>query len=473
MSGADPIWSRRELLRAGGAGLGAMALQALSSERAAAQGANAPATHHAPRAKRVVHLHMAGAPSQLDLFDHKPKLKQLDGQPLPESYLQGERFAFIKGHPKLLGSPFEFARHGQSGAEFSTLLPHLAKQADRLLVARSMRTTQFNHAPAQIYMASGHERIGRPSFGSWTAWGLGSANHDLPTYCVLLSGRYGPDGGASLWSNGFLPGVHQGVRLRGEGSPVLHLADPEGLARESRRAQLDTLAELNARRRDALGDPEIATRMAQYELAWRMQASVPELADLSRESATTLARYGAEPGARSFANNCLLARRLLERGVRFVQLHHWGWDSHGTSPDDDLATSLPRRCLETDRPSAALLEDLAQSGLLEDTLFVWGGEFGRTPMNEERDGSKFLGRDHHSHAFTLLLSGGGLKTGQTWGATDELGYKVVSDPVSVHDLHATLLHCLGFDHETLVHRSQGRDFRLTDVEGTVVRGWLA
>jgi hypothetical protein len=469
-------WSRRELLRAGGAGLGAMALHALLAERAVARSevsTIAPSPHHAPRAKRVVHLHMAGAPSQLDLFDPKPKLRELDGQPVPASYLAGERFAFIKGHPKLLGSPFEFARHGESGAEFSALLPHLAKQADRLLVARSMRTTQFNHAPAQIYMASGHERIGRPSFGSWTSYGLGAANRDLPAYCVLLSGRYGPDGGASLWSSGFLPTVHQGVRLRGEGAPVLHLEDPEGLSRESRRAQLDTLAELNARRRDAVGDPEIATRMAQYELAWRMQTSVPELADLSRESAATLARYGAEPGRRSFANNCLLARRLLERGVRFVQLYHWGWDSHGTGPDDDLTTSLPRRALETDRPSAALLEDLAQSGLLEDTLFVWGGEFGRTPMNEERNGSKFLGRDHHPHAFTLLLSGGGLKTGQTWGATDELGYRVVADPVSVHDLHATLLHCLGFDHEKLVHRSQGRDFRLTDVEGEVVRGWLA
>ena len=473
MSGAGAGWSRRELLRAGGAGLGAMALHTLLSERAVAQGDGRSAPHHAPRAKRVVHLHMAGSPSQLDLFDPKPKLKELHGQPVPDSFLQGERFAFIKGHPKLLGSPHEFALHGESRAAFSVLLPHLARQADRLLVARSMRTTQFNHAPAQIYMASGHERIGRPSFGSWTSWGLGSANRDLPTYCVLLSGRFGPDGGASLWSSGFLPSVHQGVRLRGEGAPVLHLEDPEGLARESRRAQLDTLAELNARRRDEVGDPEIATRMAQYEMAWRMQTSVPELADLSRESAATLARYGAEPGKKSFANNCLLARRLLERGVRFVQLYHWGWDSHGTSPDDDLLTSLPQRCLETDRPSAALLEDLAQSGLLEDTLFVWGGEFGRTPMNEERDGSKFLGRDHHPHAFTLLLSGGGLKTGQTWGATDELGYKVVSDPVSVHDLHATLLHCLGWDHEKLVYRSQGRDFRLTDVEGTVVRGWLA
>ena len=465
--------TRRELLQAGGAGLGALALHTLLGKSALAAQAGRPALHHAPRAKRVIHLHMAGAPSQLDLFDPKPRLQELHGQPLPDSYLQGERFAFIKGHPKLLGSPHTFAQHGQSGAWFSNLLPHLARQADRLLIARSMRTTQFNHAPAQIYMASGHERIGRPSFGSWTSWGLGSLNQDLPTFCVLLSGQFGPDGGASLWSSGFLPSVHQGVRLRGEGEPVLHLTDPAGITPAARRAQLDALADLNAHRRAAVGDPEIDTRIAQYEMAWRMQTSVPELADLSREPRSVLERYGAEPGKKSFANNCLLARRLLERDVRFVQLYHWGWDSHGTGPSDDLMTSLPQRCRETDQASAALLEDLAQSGLLDETLFIWGGEFGRTPMNEERDGSKFLGRDHHPHAYTLLLAGGGLKQGLTWGATDDLGYFVTDKPVSVHDLHATLLHCLGWDHEKLVYRSQGRDFRLTDVEGLIQHGWLA
>jgi uncharacterized protein (DUF1501 family) len=457
---------RREVLRQGTLGLGALALAQLLGERARA---GAPAA----RAKRVVYLHMAGAPSHLDLFDPKSALAELDGKPVPDSFIAGERFAFIKGHPKVLASPYKFARHGQSGGEFSELLPRLSANADKLAIVRSMHTSEFNHAPAQLFMQTGHARIGRPSFGSWLSYGLGSMNRDLPTFVVLTSGRFGPDGGASLWGAGFLPGVHQGVRLRSQGDPVLFLSDPEGLDRAGRRRTLDALGALNRMHGERTGDPEIETRIEQYELAFRMQQSAPEFADLAQEPDSVKARYQVEPGKVSFGNNCLLARRLLERGVRFVQLYHWGWDSHGTSPDDDIVTSLPKRCRECDGPSAALLEDLAERGLLEDTLFVWGGEFGRTCMNEERDGSKFLGRDHHPHAFTLLLAGGGLKAGITLGKTDELGYRVVEDPVSVHDLHATLLERLGIDHLQLTYRSQGRDFRLTDVEGEVVTKLLA
>ncbi len=458
---------RRAALRQGAVGLGAIALSWMLGRDARGQsrGTLEGLPHHAAKAKRVVYLHMAGAPSHLDLFDPKPTLERLDRQPVPDSFIQGERFAFIKGHPKVLASPYRFARHGQSGAEFSEILPRLASCADKLAIVRSMHTSEFNHAPAQLFLQTGHARVGRPSFGAWLSYGLGSLNADLPTFVVLTSGRFGPDGGASLWGSGFLPGVHQGVRLRSQGDPVLFLANPEGMDRAARRRTLDALGELDRLQHERTGDPEVETRIAQYELAFRMQESAPEFADLASEPESVRARYGVEPGKVSFANNCLLARRLLERGVRFVQVYHWGWDSHGTSPDDDLVTALPQRCRECDGPSAALLEDLEQRGLLDDTLFVWGGEFGRTCMNEERDGSKFLGRDHHPHAFTLLLAGGGLKRGVTLGATDELGYRVVEDPVSVHDLHATLLDLLGIDHLRLTYRSQGRDFRLTDVEG--------
>jgi len=463
--------TRRELLGSAGVGLGSIALQSLLAENVAGQEPTGP--HHAPRAKRVVYLHMAGSPSQLDLFDPKPRLNELDREPLPDSFLEGERFAFIKGVPQLLGSPYSFARHGRSGQELSELLPHLAGVADELAIVRSMHTTQFNHAPAQLFLNTGFERVGRPSMGSWLSYGLGSENENLPAFVVMLSGKYGPSGGHSCWSSGFLPTVHQGVRFRTQGDPVLFLSNPDGLSDGSRRRSLDAVRALNEARLRELGDPEIATRIAQYELAYRMQSSVPELLELGDEPEDVRERYGAEPGASSFANNCLFARRLLERGVRFVQLYHWGWDSHGTNPDDDIITSLKQRCEETDRPCAALLQDLRRLGLLEDTLVVWGGEFGRTPMNEERNGSTYLGRDHHPHAFTMWLAGGGIRPGVTHGATDELGYFVTEDPVSVHDLHATLLHLLGFDHERLTYRSQGRDFRLTDVHGKVVEGLLA
>ncbi len=436
--------------------------------------ATAPrAPHFPPRAKRVVYLHMAGAPSQLDLFDPKPKLAELQGQPIPESFVKGERFAFIKGTPKVLASPYKFARHGQSGQSFSELVPNLASIADEFAVVRSMHTTQFNHAPAQLFLHTGHARIGRPSLGSWVAWGLGTLNQDLPAFVVLLSGPFGPDAGASVYGSGFLPTLYQGVRLRSQGDPVLFLADPADMERSSRRRTLDALAELNQLALARTLDPEIETRIAQYELAFRMQTSVPELVDLEREPASVKERYGYEPGKASFANNCLLARRLLERGVRFVQLYHWGWDSHGTGPGDDIVTSLPERCRQCERATSALIVDLKERGLLEDTLVVWGGEFGRTPMNEERDGSKFLGRDHHPHAFTMLLAGGGVQRGLSLGATDELGYRVVEDPVSVPDLNATILHLLGFEHTRLTYRSQGRDFRLTDVEGSVISKLLA
>ena len=467
----DTAISRRSFLQQTGLGLGALACQSLLCEGAAAA-AGDPLTprapHFAPRARRVLYLHMAGSPSQIDLFDNKPKLKEWNGQPCSEELIEGERFAFIKGVPKFLGSPYSFARHGESGAELSELLPHLAGCADDLAIVRSMWTTQFNHAPAQTFLTSGHERIGRPSLGSWLSYGLGSDNRDLPAFVVLLSGAYQPSGGASLWSSGFLPTLHQGVRLRSQGDPVLFLSNPPGMDAGSRRRSLDAVRALNERRLAEVGDPEIATRIAQYEMAYRMQASVPELLEIDSEPEDVRAAYGVEPGKVSFANNALLARRLLERGVRFVQLYHWGWDSHGTSPNDDIVTSLRQRCQETDRATAALLGDLKRRGLLEDTLVVWGGEFGRTPMNEERNGSTFLGRDHHPHCFTMWLAGGGIRAGQTLGATDELGYHITERPISVHDLHATLLHQLGFDHERLTYRAQGRDFRLTDVEGEVV-----
>jgi hypothetical protein len=462
--------TRRLFLAGAGVSLGSIALAQL----AAKDGTRLDKPPHFPaKAKRVVYLHMAGAPSTPDLFDPKPKLNELDRQPCPDSFLANERFAFIKGTPKILGSPYKFAKHGAAGHDFSELLPGLASVADELCVVRSMKTTQFNHVPAQLFLHTGHFRMGRPSFGSWISYGLGTENHDLPAFVVLLSGQYAVDAGASVYGSGFLPTLHQGVRFRSQGDPVLFLKDPDGIDRAERRRTLDALAKLNGIAYQRSLDPETETRIAQYELAYRMQASVPDLMDVSKEPAQTLSDYQVEPGKTSFGNNCLLARRLLERGVRFVQLYHWGWDSHGTGPNDDIVTSLPKRCKECDGPTTALIRDLRERGLLDDTLVIFGGEFGRTPMNEERDGSKFLGRDHHPHCFTMVLAGGGVKRGYRLGATDELGYFVTEDPVSVHDLNATLLHLLGIDHKRLTYRSEGRDYRLTDVEGEVVEKILA
>jgi hypothetical protein len=468
--------TRRHFFRQTGFGIGSLALASLVDERllAAAVDPSLPlGPHFAPKAKQVIYLFMAGAPSQLDLFDEKPKLRQYDGQPIPEEIVKGERFAFIKGTPRLLGSPFTFGKHGQSGAELSTLLPNLAKHADEIAIVRSMQTTQFNHAPAQIFMNTGHQIIGRPSMGSWLSYGLGSENKDLPAFVVLISGQNQPDGGKSCWGSGFLPTVHQGVEFRSKGEPVLFSANPAGVDAGARRESLDLLSDLNRAEYETTHDPETLTRIAAYELAYRMQTSVPELTDITAESEKTREMYGTQPGTVSFANNCLLARRLVERGVRFVQLYHRGWDTHGASAGTDIVVRLPSLCLEVDRAIGGLLTDLKQRGLLDTTLVVWGGEFGRTPINEARNGSKLLGRDHHPRAFTVWMAGGGVKPGVTIGRTDELGYNVVEDPVDVHDLHATMLYLMGLDHKKLTYRFSGRDFRLTDVHGNVVQKLLA
>ena len=476
--------TRREFFRGCGTGVGAIALASLLNETAGAA-SSAPTTRpmmagvrpdplapKAPmfpaKAKNIIYLHMAGAPSQLDLFDFKPKLREYSGKPIPAELVKGERFAFIKGVPKVLGTPYEFSRHGKCGAELSTLLPHLAEIVDDIAIVKSMYTDQFNHAPAQLFMHTGFQIQGRPSMGSWVTYGLGSLNHDLPGFVVLTSGGVGPDGGSALWSSGFLPSVYQGTQFRSQGDPVLYVSNPPGMSADVRRESLDAVRDLNDMHLAQSGDPEIVTRIEQYEMAYRMQTTVPELMDIAKEPAAVHEMYGTEPGKTSFANNCLLARRLVERGVRFVQLYHWGWDSHGTNPGDDLMTGLPKRCKETDQPAAALIKDLKQRGLLDSTLVIWGGEFGRTPMNEARNGSKYLGRDHHPKAFTMWMAGGGIKGGLTLGTTDELGYNAVEDRVHVHDLQATILHCMGLEHTKLTFRSQGRDFRLTDVYGNVV-----
>jgi hypothetical protein len=416
---------------------------------------------------------MAGAPSQVDLFDSKPMLQELDGKPIPDSFVKGERFAFIKGTPKLLGSPYRFTKSGQCGSEFSELLPQTASVADDVAVVRSMSTTQFNHAPAQIFMNTGHQIVGRPSMGSWLTYGLGSEASNLPGFVVLLSGENQPDGGTACWGSGFLPTVYQGVQFRSQGDPVLFLTNPDGVLPQDRERLLKSFKELNELHLREVGDPEIMTRIASYEMAYKMQSSVPELMDISKEPESVHRMYGTEPGRASFGNNCLLARRLVERGVRFVQLFHRGWDNHGTSSHDDIVTRLPKLCQETDQAAAALIKDLKQRGMLDSTLVVWGGEFGRTPMNEQRNRSKFLGRDHHPKAFSVWLAGGGIKGGICVGQTDEFGYTVVEDPVDVHDLHATILHLMGLDHTRLTYRFQGRDFRLTDVSGNVVKKLLA
>jgi len=463
--------TRRHFFKQAGFGIGAMALSSLFEESVTAQAKKAP--HYAAKAKNIIFLFMAGGPSQVDLFDPKPKLNQYDNQPIPDELVKGERFAFIKGTPLCLGSPFKFKQHGQSGAVLSEILPNLAKHADRIAIVRSMHTTQFNHAPAQIFINTGHQIIGRPSLGSWLLYGIGSENRDLPGFVVMLSGEADPDGGKALWSSGFLPTVFQGVEFRSKGEPVLFVSNPEGVNVQSRRSTLDALKDLNGIREDQTGDPEIATRIEAYELAFRMQTSVPELIDISGEPKQIHELYGTEPGVKSFANNCLLARRLVERGVRFVQLYHRGWDTHGNSVGSDIAVKLPDLCMQTDKAISALLTDLGNRGLLDETLVVWGGEFGRTPMNEKRNGSNLMGRDHHPRAFSVWLAGAGIKKGITIGQTDEFGYNIVEDAVDVHDLHATILHLMGLDHTKLTYRFQGRDFRLTDVEGKVVKKILA
>jgi len=466
--------TRRHFFGQAGFGIGAAALTSLLTPRLFADTAMTPKKPHFPaKCKNVIFLFMAGGPSQLDLFDYKAALTKFDGQPCPEDLIKGERFAFIKGVPKLLGSPHPFARYGHSGAQLSVLLPHLAKIADDVAIVRSLHTTQFNHAPAQIFMNTGHQIAGRPSMGAWVTYGIGSESADLPGFVVMLSGESQPDGGRSCWGSGFLPSDYQGVEFRRSGDPVLFLSNPDGVTSETRRRSLDALRFLNTAHQTDVGDPEIASRIGAYEMSFKMQTSVPELADISKEPANIHEMYGTTPGKASFANNCLLARRLVERGVRFVQLFHRGWDTHGASNNEDIVNKLARLCRDTDRASAALVTDLKQRGLLDSTMVIWGGEFGRTPMNEARSGSKFLGRDHHARAFTMWLAGGGIKPGVTIGKTDDVGYNIAEDPISVHDLHATALHLMGLDHKRLTYRFQGRDFRLTDVEGEVMRKLLA
>ncbi|MBB76342.1 MAG: sulfatase [Planctomycetaceae bacterium] len=460
--------TRRQFLSQCVTGMGALAMSALA-DRAPARGAPAQPP---PRAKRMIYLHMAGGPSQLDLFDHKPLLSQRHGELCPAEFFEGKRFAFIKSRPKLLGTPFRFARYGQSGAALCEHVPHLRRVVDDLCFVKSMHTDQFNHAPAQLFMQTGSPILGRPSLGAWLSYGLASESQELPAFVVLVSGQRGPSGGTALWGNGFLPSVHQGVRLRSQGDPVLFLTNPQGVGPAERRLALDSLRALNQLRLRQTGQPEIATRIAQYELAYRMQRSVPELMAVDREPAHIHKLYGTQPGKKSFANNCLLARRLIERGARFVQLYHWGWDSHGSSAAENLRYSFVERCRQTDRATTALIVDLKQRGLLDDTLIVWGGEFGRTPMAEVFT-KKYIGRDHHQHAFTMWMAGGGIKPGVTYGATDPLGYAVSEKPVHVHDLQATILHLMGLDHESLTYRFQGRDFRLTDVHGRVVSAIVA
>lgn len=476
--------TRRHFLRTMGGGLGTLFLGAMASNLvppAKASGAEnydldfsrdprAPLSPLPPqfpaKARRVIYLHMAGAPSQLELFEHKPDLKRLDGQDCPASFLAGKRFAFISGVPKLLGSQYPFHQAGQSGQWLSDRLPHIEKQVDDICFIKSMRTDQFNHAPAQLLVQTGNPRLGYASFGSWVIYGLGTENQNLPGFIVLLSGAKSPDGGKQLWSSGFLPSVYQGVQCRSHGEPVLYLDNPPDVSRSLRRSMLDTIDEINQETYATFGNPETVTRIAQYEMAFRMQMDATDAMDIRKEPASVHAQYGSKPGETSFANNCLVARRLAERGVRFIQLYHWGWDSHGADAKEALNLGFNDRCREVDQPTAALLADLKSRGLLEDTLVVWGGEFGRTPMRENRGGQqmKYVGRDHNPGAFTIWLAGGGVKPGITHGLTDEMGYEIVKDPVEIRDLHATLLYLLGFDHHRLNYRFQGLEQKLTSVK---------
>jgi hypothetical protein len=456
-------YSRRWFMKDCGVGLGSVALASMLGE---AQGAATAINPQAPKvpplpakAKNVIFLFMGGAPSHIDLFDNKPVLREMDGKNPPAELLKGYQSAFIRPENKLLGSKFPFKHYGQCGMEMAEILPHIGSHADDIALIRSMHTDAFNHAPAQILMSTGSQQFGRPSLGSWVSYGLGSENANLPGFVVMSSGTKGPSGGNANWSSGFLPTVHDGVTFNSTGDPVLYLSNPKGITREAQRRTIDAVNFLNHKRYESIGDPEIQTRVAALEMAFRMQDVAPEVTDISLEPESVRAMYGAEPGKRSFANNCLLARRLVERGVRFVELFHESWDQHG-----NLTADLKKNCLDVDKACAALIADLKQRGLLDETLIIWGGEFGRTPMVQGGND----GRDHHPNAFTMWMAGGGVKGGVQLGKTDELGFNAVEDKVHVHDLNATILHLLGFDHTKLVYRAQGRDFRLTDVHGHVV-----
>ncbi|MCF2947870.1 DUF1501 domain-containing protein [Paraglaciecola aquimarina] len=470
--------TRREFIKQSGAMLGGAFLSSMLAPNVAASGSNpfdytrplgrplAPLAPPYPgKAKRVIYMHMAGAPSQLEMFDYKPELKKYDGQLCPEEFLKGKRFAFISGVPKLLGPQFPFKQEGESGAWISDRLPHLAKHVDDMCFIKSMHTDQFNHAPAQILALTGNARPGHPSLGAWTTYGLGTANQNLPGFVSLISGSRSPDGGKPLWGSGYLPSAYQGVKCRSQGDPVLYLSNPKGVNRPLRRHVLDALAKLNQQNYQEMGNPETLTRIAQYEMAYRMQVEASDAFDIGLESETTLANYGAEVGKKSFANNALVARRLAESGVRFIQLFDWDWDGHGTNDTENVSHGLAKKCSHIDKPIAALLSDLKDRGMLDDTLVIWGGEFGRTPMQENRGGQDNIlpGRDHHPNAYTMWLAGGGVKGGYTHGETDEMGYDIVKDPVSIHDLHATILYLLGFNHQNFTYPYQGLNQRLTGV----------
>jgi len=465
--------TRRQLFQRVGLGVGGFALANLLNNDLSAAPQN-PFSHFAPKAKNVIYFHLVGAPSHLDLFDYKPELQKRNGELCPKEMFEGKQLAFIRSRPTLLGtskeSKYEFKKCGKSGIQISNLLPNLQTVADDMCFIRTLHTEQFNHAPAQMFMQTGFERFGRPSLGAWTNYGIGSPNKDLPGFVVMVTGQY-PGAGNSVFGSGFLPSVYQGIEFRGKGDPVLFLSNPKGVDATARRKVISAVNKLNEMQLDGVGDPEIATRISQYEMAYRMQTSVPELKDISRESQTTLDAYGAKVGGAGFANNCLLARRMVERGVRFVQLFDQGWDHHGS-----VFSRLPGKCKQVDQPIAALIKDLKERGLLDETLVVWSAEFGRTPMGQGNDGSgekTTVGRDHHKEAFTVWMAGGGTKPGHVHGRTDDLGYGIADSPVHVHDFNATLLHLLGMDHERLTYRFQGRKFRLTDVHGHVVKNVIA
>ncbi len=475
--------SRRLFLQDCALGLGSLALGGLlgchrvTSPPAAAAAAKqaADVAMFPGRAKRVIYLHMAGAPSQLELFDYKPELAKLDGAACPPSLLAGKRFAFIRGVPKLLGPLGRFKQQGDSGAWVSHFLPHFATIADEVTIIKSLFTEQFNHAPAQLFMQTGSAQLGRPSMGSWVTYGLGSENDNLPGFMVLTSGKSNPDGGKALWGSGFLPSVFQGVHCRSQGDPVLFLSNPAGMSQSLRKASIDAINKVNALSHESFQDPEILTRIKQYEMAYRMQIEVPGVLSIDDEPPYIHEMYGTQPGRTSFANNVLLARKMVENGVRFVQLYDWGWDAHGTNAEFALDEGFADKCRSIDRPIAALIKDLKQRGLLDETLVIWGGEFGRTPMQENRNGVDlpYKGRDHHPYAFTMWMAGGGVKKGLSFGETDEIGFFPIENKVSVFDLQATILHQLGFDHEKFTYHFQGRDFRLTDVEGHVIKDVIA
>ena len=470
--------TRRHFLQNCSMGLGALAFSNLVGTNSASASRSAPLAsrqpHFAPRAKRVIYLHTAGSPPHLDLYDYKPALVQRDGEDCPDEYLKGKRFAFTSGVPKLMGTPHTFNYHGKSGLLLSDALPHLGTVADEIAVIRSLHTEQFNHAPAQLFLYTGSARQGRPSLGSWAVYGMGTENANLPGFVVLISGGHNPSAGKTAWGSGFLPSVYQGVQCRSKGDPVLYVSNPKGMDRKVRRLSLDTLRSLNEIQAEAVANPETQTRISQFELAFRMQVSVPEVMDLSREPQSMLDAYGAAPGELRFANNCLLARRLVEQGVRYVQLFDWGWDYHGTSPGTSLGAGLRNRCKTFDQPVTALIRDLKARGLLDETLIICSGEFGRTPFREGRTAKgQNLGRDHYPDCYSMWMAGGGIRGGQAYGSSDDLGFLPAENPVSIHDLQATILKLMGFDHERLTYRFQGRDFRLTDVHGKVVDGLLA